>query len=109
MPGSGTVFSSRPLSLLLSLSLSLSHPPQPLGEMIVHLVGPQVLLESGELRVGVDDGEFDSGHGGEVLEVLLRDRVAVGGVMRTAGQDPRRARGLEVGAAFPYCACHGKL
>jgi len=76
--------------------------------MGVNFVVAQCLFELGPARVGVDQDKFDAGHVRVIFEAFGRDRIAVAGVVGSAGVNPRGAGGLEIGPAFPDRAGEGE-
>jgi hypothetical protein len=76
--------------------------------MGVHFVVAQCLFEFGPARVGVDQDKFAAGHVRVIFEAFGRDRIAVAGVVGSAGENPRGAGGLEIGPACPDRAGDGE-
>ena len=65
-----------------------------------------MLLELAEIGRGVDDGKFESGDLGEILDHLSGDGLAEAGVVRAPGVNPRRRPNLEVRFGNPERAGH---
>src|SRR5271165_4185397 len=78
-----------------------SSGPKTLGQIIVDVVGAQILLQAGNGGPLADPDELDVRDGREILEHFGRHAIAKAGVMRAAREDPGGAGRLEVGFAFP--------